>query len=242
MNRRVRFSDPRSAFDHDAQVDGDDSGMANFTAGGVGQPWLRSGIPPWHMWGSSQSIALNAYFSDTPPVSTPGQIVKVAYKRPETWHFLLGARIIDAPAMINNDAAITINFDVVTGIGRSQQQMPTFMSLNWKWISGTATPVQAPTTIIWTTRARSPATGYILSGGLFIPDPATIRDVNDIVGQDIQVTCRADLYMRGVNEGDRTTANVEVSAFFAPKTHVRPDWYLTAPPEVLFGGDEIAGK
>lgn len=232
----------RFYIDEHAQVDGDESGAANFTPSGLGQPWLRGGIPPWHMWGNSVEVPLNAYTSDSPLVSTAGQIVKVAYKRPESWHFLLGARIINAPTIdADNDAILTVNFDIITGIGRSQQQMPTFQTFNWKWRNSIA-PAPPPTTIIWCTSTKTPPLGYIFSAGEFIPDPSTQRDVLELVGQDIQVTCRADFFMRGINEGEQSTAVVEVSAFLAPKTHVRPDWYVKGPPEVLFGGDEIAGK
>jgi hypothetical protein len=39
-----------------------------------------------------------------------------------------------------------------------------------------------------------------------------------------------------------TTIVVEVAAFLAPKTHVRPDWYRDGPNEIVFAGSEVEGK
>lgn len=222
-----------------AQVDGD----VAFQPGGAGQPWLRTGVPPWHMWGSSQVVRCEATGSDQATVFNAGQLAKVAYKRPETWHFLFQARIINAPGPVTsptNGLVITVRFDVITGIGRSQSQLVGFDTWNWIW-TGSELP---PTTVLWATSAETPLLRYVIDpdSGLYVPDPRGVRVVDQIIGQDIQVTCAVSLEMTGIDEGDARTADVEVSAYVSPKTHIRPEWFLQGTvPEVNFGGDEIKG-
>lgn len=238
MNGR-RFQYP---LDHYAQVDGDDSGVANFTPAGAGTPWLREGIPPWHMWGNSQTIRVNAETTDTTaPVGT-GQLVKVSYKRPETWHFLLVARLVNAPQVVlDNELAVTVYFDVIAGIGRSQSVLQTFETFSWGWVEGEAPPYAKT---LYTQQVRTPALRMVFDSGegIYVDDPASIQTFNELVAQDIQVTCRVNFFMRGINEGDQSFADVEVSAFFAPKTHVRPDWFVNGPPETMFPGAETQGR
>lgn len=236
--RRYRRGEP---FDDYGQVDGDAPAAVAFQAGGLGQPWLRGGVPPWHMWGSSQVVRANATGSDEATVFSSGQLAKVSYKRPDTWHFLLTARIINAPVVpLSNELQVHVRFDFISGIGRSQSQLIGFDLWNWGWTQNE----QFPTYVLWATTAKTPPLRMVFDPDteFFIPDPLSIRDCNELVGQDIQVNCGVALQMRGINEGDQTTADVEVSAYLAPKTHVRPDWFLEGTsPEVNFGGDEIRG-
>lgn len=232
----------RFGWDDYGQVDGDDAGAVQFQAAGAGQPWLREGIPPWHMWGNSQTIRVNASTTDTTAAVGSGQLVKISYKRPETWHFLLVARIVDAPRVVlSNELEVTVDFDVITGIGRSQQKLQNFDRFNWGWIQGQSPPSDK---VLWTTQVRTPALRMVFDpdSGEYVDVADSIRPSVEIVGQDLQVMCRVGLFMRGINEGDQSFADIEVSAFFAPKTHVRPDWFVNGPPELMFPGAETQGK
>ena len=68
--------------------------------------------------------------------------------------------------------------------------------------------------------------------------------VNQIVAQDLQL----QVTIVALTVADNVAAVgqdvvVEVSAFFAPKTHIRPEWlHPTAPIEQQFPGDEIGGR
>lgn len=241
MNER-RYRGRRGDFDDLGQVDGDSPAAVAFQPGGFGQPWLKTGTPPWHMWGNSQVVRVNAETTDTPAPVGSGQLVKVSYKRPESWHFLLAARIIDAPTVtLENELVVTVIFDIISGVGRSQSQLPTFERFTWGWIQNQTPPREK---LLWTQQVQTPALRMVFDPDTdgFIDDPASVRIFNELVGQDIQINCRVSLFMRGINEGDQSTADIEVSAYVAPKTHVRPDWFIDGtPPEVNFGGDEIRG-
>lgn len=229
----------RHIIDDFGQVDGDDS--VAFQPGSAGAPWLRGGLTPWHMWGNSQVIRANATTSDEFVNQVSGQLVKISYKRPETWHFLLSARMTNVAPLVSptNDAAMTVVFDVITGVGRTQVQMPNLETFNWKWLGSDTPPVSK---VLWTQQAQTPALRMILVEGEFVDDPASVRVFNELIGEDIQVNCRVAYYMRGIDEGDQTFADVEVSAFLAPKTHIRPDWFIKGPAELMFPGSEIQGR
>lgn len=230
----------RRGVDDFGQVDGDDA--VAFVPQSAGTPWLREGMPPWHMWGNSQTIRVNASTTDTEAAVGSGQLVKISYKRPETWHFLLVARLVNAPRVtLENELEVNVWFDVTSGIGRSQQKLLTFDQFNWGWIQGESPPLSK---VLWTTQVRTPALRMVFDSGegRYVDVADSIRPSVELVGQDIQVQCRVSLFMRGINEGDQSFADVEVSAFFAPKTHVRPDWFVNGPPEVMFPGAEVQGK
>jgi hypothetical protein len=229
--------------DDDAQVDGDDSGAVNFVPPSAGQPWLRQGTPPWHMWGNTQQVGpITPTFSDSPEgLAVQGQLARVSYKRPESWHWLFAARIISAPIMVDtNDAAIDIYWDVITGLGRAQQKMSAFDHFRWQWLDP-ARPTPPFGHVMWATSAVTPPLNYVLNAGIPTPDPTTQRPIAQLVAQDIQVNVRVQFYMRGSQVLD-APAVVEVSAFLSPKSHIRPDWYCNAPVEVTFPGDEIGGR
>lgn len=230
----------RDHFDDYGQVDGDAS--VAFQSASAGTPWLREGIPPWHMWGNSQSIVVEASTTDTDAPVATGQLIKISYKRPETWHFLLAARIINAPTVtLDNNLEVTVNFDVISGVGRSQSQLPTFETMKWGWVEGQAPPSAK---VLYTQQVQTPALRMIFDPDAdeYVDDPTSVRIFNELVGQDIQVSCRVAFFMRGINEGDAHAAEIEVSAFFAPKTHVRPDWFVRGSPEVMFPGAETQGR
>ena len=54
-----------------------------------------SGLAPWHLWGNSQSLTFTQVASVNNPPTTQ-QLVKIAYRRPETWTFLFYLQITNA--------------------------------------------------------------------------------------------------------------------------------------------------
>lgn len=231
------------------QVDGDESPPFLLAPGQPGspfaatfgaQPWLRGAQPPWHMWGNTETFHISAGTPEQINLIQGRQLARVAYKRPETWQWLFLARLIQGPvAGVGGSYEMRIDFDVTVGIGRSSVTMPSFDRLQWTW-TGAVGP--APTAFpIWTTSTISPPPLYAFVDGA--PDPAgqATRVIDKLVAQDIQVSVRVQFTAIDEPTGPGI-ADVEVSAYFAPKTHVRPDWYMNAVPESTFPGDEIGGR
>jgi hypothetical protein len=226
------------------QDDGDRQQPAQFVSRlpTAGQPWLRSGTPPWHMWGNSQVVQLLGNHKDNLTAPAVGQLTKIAYKRPETWNWLFAARILRAPAAATAVSVIRVNFDVTIGLGRSSQQILAFDTYDWKWAPPDAfgNDGVTPTSQLWSTTTLTPATSFTVISNMFVPDVTTRRLVDKVVGQDIQVSARIS-YFTASAQGD-DTAIVEVGAFFSPASHTRPDWNcMDQPIEMQFAGDEIGG-
>jgi hypothetical protein len=209
------------------QVDGDYAAHASFVhynPVSAGQPWLRAGMPPWHMWGGTQTFVL--------PFGTDfqsQQLARCSYKRPESWHWLFQAKLIAAPGVPSSDASVLIFFDLIVGLGRTQVVLPAFETYLFRWTTVTA-PIGE---LKYSNRVFGPARLDSVT-----PD-ARDNTIDEIVAQDIQVSARA---LFGGNVALGSTATMEVSAFFSPKTHVRPDWMLAGPPEVRFAGGEDGGR
>jgi hypothetical protein len=206
--------------------DGDDSGSVRWTRPGADRPWLRSALPPWHLWGNTQQVIVTAGTPTVPATVQSGQLAKVSYKRPETWHWFFAARIISADDSGGAEIQqVTINWNLTLGLGRAAQPIRVFDHFAFLW-----GPVAvAPGLTIYSNTTKGPLKFQLDTGP---------NVIDNFVAQDIQ--CQADI----VYQSSTTvrTAIVEVSAFFAPQTHVRPDWYQDERvPEVQFGGSETGG-
>lgn len=225
------------------QHDGDRSyGGSPFARQTGEQPWLRQSVPPWHMWGNSQIIGpIDATASDEATVFTPGQLVKVSYKRPETWQWVFHAKIVNTSAAapgVGATARITVHFDLILGVGRSQSILNDFDVFSWVWAGLIPPPIDH---VMWAMSARTPPLNYRFTGAVWEPDPTTIRDIAQFEAEDVQLSTRVDFFQSGFEE--RPNATVEVSAYLAPRSHVRPDWFHpTGPIEQQFPGDEIGGR
>lgn len=216
------------------QIDGDGGGPSPFAVSYGEQPWLRSGVPPWHMWGNTIAVSQTlSAGSNTDQQS--GQLIKIAYFRPETWHFILSMRLLRATAApLGTLVQVSAVFDLTAGIGRSIFQTNSFETLLFRWENTTA-----PLGVLWATRANAPA---LVQSNVTVPLPADVRPVEQIVGQDIQMNFRASLSLAGAIAGHPYSYDAEVSAFFAPKSHIRPDWFRQGPPELRFAGAEVGGR
>lgn len=224
------------------QVDGDESGSARFVPGGAGQPWLRGALPPWHMWGNSVPLRVDSTGLDPDHVVLNSQqVCRVSYKRPETFSFWLGGRLTSQVPMAGA-AFVVMVFDIFTGAGRSnfQTKQPPpvgsvfnqagFCSMIWNLGIGDI-PANAP--VKYTTRVPSPP--------LDDRAPTTTTQIIEwIPAQDIQVTAR--LVVLPITVPSVVIYEAEAHAYFAPRTHLRPEWHAPGPPELLFRGDEIGGS
>lgn len=185
---------------------------------------MRNGVPPWHMWGDTKqievpySVAIVNFYSS--------QIARISYGRPETFDFFFASRILN---LTPDDTAgeIDIYFDVTIGLGRSQVTLEGFEHHMFYW---TAAP--SPQNVMkYSVEVFGPPRTDIP-----IPPATTIPEnrISEITAQDIQVSARA-LYTGGTIVPK--SATVEVSAFFAPRSHIRPEWFKGE-----FPGGEDAGK
>jgi hypothetical protein len=246
--------------DDDGQVDGDASPpvmawggapSSPFATQPGAQPWLRNvGEPPWHVWGGSQVVRTVTLGTGDAPVQQTVQLCKISYKRPETWNFLFVAKILSGTRMdsVAESFLMHVRFDVMTGLGRSAAQL--FNRADGASGSGFFV-FQQPGFENYEFGPGWPAPGPVVRHTIFstsvygpnrTTDPATEnrRDnlITELVGQDIQVNALVTNLSNYAG-----TFEVEVSAFFAPKVHVRPEWlHPTAPLEQQYPGDEIGGR
>ena len=199
------------------------------------------GSPPWHMWGTEETLVVTPATGALLPVAAGAQLARINYKRPETWHFFAYAELM-GPAVANDSLLITCNIDIIFGVGRSswqtQGQTPSGSNMSaaqhliqFQWARPIATSIPELSKK-WTSKALSPP---------LIDGDANSRQVLDsFVAQDIQASARC---VAGV-AGNNPNVSVRVGIFFAPKVHVRPDWFsgrLKALNELLFRGDETGG-
>lgn len=222
------------------QHDGDAPfGGSPFATAQGQQPWLRQTDPPWKMWGNEQTVTLlNVAGNTTAPLKQ--QLLRVSYKRPETWHWLFSATLLQGPQALGGfGAALFVSFDLTVGIGRTAITIPGFELFGFQWLGPLLAPVN---TQIWSTQSRAPNRVFAT------PNPAAPVDsiVDQIVAQDIQLGVSVSAGGTGGLVGDYS---VLVAAQFAPKSHIRPDWYLPdapdgtpAPIEAVFPGDEVGGR
>lgn len=226
------------------QVDGDESVEWYPTAG---MPWLRPSQPPWHMWGNTQLIEVPIETTGAVRLGVTNQLVRISYARPETWHWLFYARMVSGPA--NTPGFFTrvfVNWELTTGVGRSAVRMhlgtgqlfaiPAFDTFTFQW--GPTRPEFPTNAQIWASEATSPSKSFQGDG-----PAATGETIKEIVAQDLQLQAQVVGLTTPLNVlAAGQTAIVEVSAIFAPKTHVRPDWFINGPQELMFSGAEIQGR
>lgn len=195
-------------------------------------------LAPWHLWGNSETVAtvVQALVNPAAPLNpSTQQLAKVNYGRPDTWRFLFGVQVLQAPdAAVGDPVVITIDFDLTVGLGRSALLMPGTVQ-GVPQPSGFARFVFDYTGIIsgrtkWTSVVLAPQT--VETSGLgFQPS------LDQFVAEDIQCAARV------LAIGDELGANiglpvvVTVHSYFAPNAHVRPEWF-----EANFRGNENGGR
>lgn len=209
------------------------AGLAGFeTFRRITMQQKKHSVEPWHMWGSSQVVVVPDV-SDGTVFQQSAQLARIDYHRPETWHFLLGAELVQCPTPVVPNLLVIVQFQIVAGVGRSQLTIPAttngfntgFARFVWKFA---ATPI-IPAQVKWTTRTRTPP----LDEGL--ADPFT-EECDAFPAQSIQCNAQVvSVTSGGVVEPDPRTI-VNLHAYFAPKTHIRPDWFKDS-----FSG-ELEGK
>jgi len=194
-------------------------------------PLQGNPIAPWHMWGSSQSVQIPASAASGILGST--QLLRVNYKRPETWSFFFAARLSGAVVTaIPDDVTVEVAIDVIAGVGRSifdtsgrlLAGWPRFVSFFWDLPAPTNFSQIAPK---WTTVGSR-----VLLNDTDATD--TIRP-EWIVAEQLQASARVIVISPG---GTSPAFQADITGFVAPRTHVRPDWFAE---QNMFRGNETGG-
>jgi hypothetical protein len=188
-----------------------------------------SSLSPWHLWGNTQQLSLVPNQFAAPELNF-GTVtfLRASYARPETWRFMFSAIIKSAPtAGLGEQAQINIQFDLITGIGRSNMQIPGFVTFGYAWVA-TAAPVG---TLEWTTLSR---TTTLISA-------TEVGFTDHFIGQDITFVAKANFV---TDIPAAANAVIELSGQISPNVHVRPDWYQVDAEQqsVQFPGAEIGGR
>jgi hypothetical protein len=179
--------------------------------------------PPWHLWGTEASINI-PNVSDGTIFQQSQQLARVSYARPETWSFLFVAQLLKVPTPSAGNIVVIVEYELNVGVGRAVGTIPASDNgqnvgfCRFVWVFAAA-PVY-PTQVKWTTKVRTP----VLDEGAAVPQQESI---DGIPAQDIQCNCKATVAAAAAPIGDTDTQLI-VKAFFAPKTHVRPEWLGTA--------------
>ena len=164
------------------------------------------------------------------------QIGKVSYKRPETWSFWLQARLVGGSLNPGPGTTVIVcNVHLYLGVGRiisitkDDANNTGFVRFLWQ-IPPLVTPGAGNiNNTKYTTRVRTPWLEDI--------DHASFELIDHLVAQDIQ--CEATVEFLSAPVG--ATVDVECTAMFAPRTHIRPDWYSDDEWFDPFKGGELGG-
>lgn len=240
----------------DGQFDGDKprsfgfQGSPRFAPGGNA---LGAAMPPWHMWGNTQQITTVVQSPTNPLSFSPGQLLRIGYKRPETWHWVLSAKLVEGQdADLIDPILVEVHFDLTIGIGRSivqipggksyfdQRNDPAFERFNFAWGGPAvgADPVFPRGAQIYSTAVLAPSTSFVNGP---VPTKSTAI-VQEIVAQDIQMNCRVIALTTPGGSHVGKSITVEVSGHFSPKVHVRPDWFRDGAEPLQYQGGEVEGK
>ena len=188
---------------------------------------------PWKMWGSTEIVEGAISPSAASTLVGSQQLAKIAYGRPDTWSFFFGGRVVGGPPAPVSTVDIRLTFQLIVGVGRdvfNTEKAATvgFATLRWLLAPGLGVQTLQPK---WTTVAETPATddGVVGSERLIEFFPAE------------QIQCKANLsVLTAAPPPDVLTYQVAATALFAPRTHVRPDWWKEQGEQ--FEGGELGGK
>lgn len=184
------------------------------------------------MWGNTQVLQVPNNTGTTPmPVS--GQLARISYARPETWHWVFASRLLDGslPPIPAAFVQVDVFFDLTIGIGRSMLVLEGFEHHSFYWNFPLPVPVNQ---LIYSTQVDGPRKINDAGSSLVTAPP---NPVNQISAQDIQCNCRV---LARTSGGALEFETVEVSAHFAPKTHLRPEWHNKQFPGAEDGGGTSA--
>jgi hypothetical protein len=197
---------------------------------------------PWALWGQKATVDLVAVAPGAFQATISQQLTRVDYGRPDTWSFLLGGRILTGPVSAAA-AVINLRMQVQGGVGLdrfdSRQILGPasgggtegFASFVWSLAAGVV-PGTQPANNKFGTRILGPVLDDTVGAG-------SRQIIDRLPSQAVNVFAEATLGVGNVDVVGQTY-KLEVFSFFAPMTHVRPDWYqVDGEP---FAGGETGGR
>jgi hypothetical protein len=169
--------------------------------------------PPWFMWGSETTLSIP--LAGVAVANQTTQLARVSYGRPDTWTPLFVLNLLAIRNTVGAGAVqVFAAFDLTIGVGRASVTLFNYCTLE----IGRTIPVPvAPNP------SALPAQIFSTQAGLFTDLDSVITRApagSEFPGEDIQ--CNARVLATG---SISMLLDVNVSAFFTPRTHVRPDWY-----------------
>lgn len=171
------------------------------------------GVPPWHMWGTQSDGAIS--LTGVAVQQQGSQLARVNYKRPDTWSFCFVLNLLTITNVVGGAVQVFANFDLTLGVGRASTTLRNFAVL------------KIGRTIPFLTPSLMPAQVFTTVGGNFEDIDGTLARVPngsvDFPSSEIQ--CEARILATGSATMDLTYS---VAAYFAPRTHFRPEWLGTA--------------
>lgn len=193
--------------------------------------------PPWHFWGQQEFATVRGISEGPTLVTATPQLARVGYKRPDTWHWLFTAMLTRADVYPLTDTLVEVHFDLIVGIGRSTIELPSFQVFGFPWAAGDPPPLRQ---LLFASQVVAPQ--RVVGGS----EPDTFID--QIVAESINCKARVLMSQPTPEEPNvEINASIQASAMFAPKVHVRPDWFLAAarvrePLTHAYRGREIDGR
>lgn len=174
---------------------------------------IATSVPPWHLWGQEKNVVIPASATSQNDLVV-GQLTHIEYKRPDTWCFVLSAE----PQYPSGIPAGPINLDLIfqlrIGVGLVNIVMPSWATFSWTLPgdSGRRFAVSLPQLPLTTSGTPQ-------------------QNIDHVVAQSIFLDAKINV--------DALTAGIvmNVSSLWAPRSHIRPDWF-----DQDFNGGELGGK
>lgn len=186
-------------------------------------------LAPWHLWGTSVLVAPPIQGTAGGDYGLTGQLARINYGRPENWRFLFGIEVLSTPPGVYT-LQLTVNFQLVVGVGRSHLQMPLFYQF-----SRSANHVNFDGQTFWTTKTNTQ------TNPLNTANPVEF-EVESFPAEDIQCSAHAVAIVGAPGPLAGLPVQCNLHAYFAPSTHVRPDWFTDAKGNgARFMGKETGG-
>lgn len=178
-------------------------------------------LPPWHLWGSVQSVSVE---SDIVHFSTTQQLAQIRYARPESWRFYFKVAVLNIQGSAVG-STMTTDFNLSIGVGRATTLIKPFARFIFTPAELSALTVKQITSVelLGESAART-------SPNIIEVFPAQTIQVDTVTTFDV-----LGLILPG--------SKIECTAFFAPNVHVRPEWHLRGGSAMeQFSGDEHKGR
>jgi hypothetical protein len=170
------------------------------------------GVAPWIMWGSDQQIAFSGNAGGITS-NASAQLSRVDFGRPDTFSFFLSALVTaaNAPNGDTGNATLSVDYDLTIGLGRSVVQIRSFehYEIVLGFVAGLWDGSQQ---LVYSTEVVAPKRTAAST------DQNIIRELPT---QSVNIAARCTL----ATAFDVELGSVTCSAYFCPRTHLRPEWF-----------------